>query len=61
MARLTEIEKAQLLRPLGRSVRLQPRLPAEHPRVYLDFVTQMSRLSILPAKPVRFGGNHWKL
>lgn len=62
MARLSEQEKAQLKEAAGRK---SPRPPA--PRVltaeqFLAFATFASSLpKQLATKPVRFGGNHWKL
>jgi hypothetical protein len=60
MARLTEIEKAQLLAAARRPA---PRPPKPVLRPAADFVEFVSFASGLKpvTKPVRFGGKHWKL
>jgi hypothetical protein len=64
MARLTHAEKAALLagiRPPSRTPQpAPPPLPKLSPREYLDFATQVSRLTPTP-KPVRFAGDQWRL
>lgn len=61
MARLTDIEKAQLKEAAlrkGPRAPAPPVLPAER---FLAFATFASSLTKLSTRPVRFGGSHWKL
>ncbi len=60
MARLTEIEKAQLLTAAQRPSPRPPK-PALRPvSDFVEFTTFASRLAPV-VKPVRFDGKHWKL
>ncbi len=60
MARLTEIEKAQLLRPLKHAADKPSAPPVRSLRSYIEFATEAARFGS-NSKPVRFGGKHWKL
>jgi hypothetical protein len=60
MARLSEREKEQLLTATRRKTRRAPRAPARPPRDVLEFATFASTFAPV-VKPVRFGGQHWKL
>ncbi|MEX1115005.1 MAG: hypothetical protein WEB53_07130 [Akkermansiaceae bacterium] len=60
MAKLTENEKAELLR-LARSLPLPRQRPPIVPMSeYLHLVSELAKLAHSP-KPVRFTGSHWKL
>jgi len=60
MARLSEQEKSQLLAAARRQAPPPPRVPVRRPDDFLTFATFASSLKPIP-KPVRFGGQHWKL
>lgn len=60
MARLNEREKVQLKEAARRVAPRPPHVPTLSPQNFVAFATQASNLQ--PArKPLRFGGNHWKL
>jgi hypothetical protein len=60
MARLTDLEKAQLLRPYQGVAWSQPPVARRSLRAYIEFVTFASRFSRV-RKPVHFVGTQWKL
>ncbi len=60
MARLSEPEKEQLRLAARRPAPLQPKLAPRPFRDFVEFATWMSSFKQVP-KPVRFGGEHWKL
>jgi hypothetical protein len=60
MARLSEDEKAQLLAAARRKTVRAPKPVARALRDFLEFATFASTFA-RAAKPVRFGGRHWKL
>lgn len=60
MARLSELEKEQLLSAARRKTARAPKPATQSPRDFLEFATFASTLSPV-VKPVRFEGKHWKL
>lgn len=60
MARLTDIEKAQLLRPFKGAAWSQPAVRLRSLKSYVEFATFASRFSRV-RKAVHFVGTHWKL
>lgn len=60
MARLSEVEKAQLLAAARRKPVRAPKPAVRPPGAFLEFATFASMLNRV-AKPVRFGGQNWKL
>lgn len=60
MARLSEQEKKQLRSATRRASPRAPKVPLRPVRDFVEFATFASTLNPAP-KPVRFGGQHWKL
>ncbi len=60
MARLSEIEKAQLLAAARRPAVSAPKPSVRSPRGFIEFATFASTFT-RGVKPVRFEGKHWKL
>lgn len=60
MARLSEQEKLQLKRAFDPKAPRPPRVPVRPVEQFLAFASFASELKPVP-KPVRFGGDHWKL
>jgi hypothetical protein len=60
MARLTDIEKAQLLRPFKGTAWSQPAVAGRSLKSYIEFATFASRFSRV-RKPIHFVGTRWKL
>ena len=60
MARLSEREKGQLLAATRRKTGSAPKPVVRSARDFLEFATFASGLNRV-VKPVRFGGEHWKL
>lgn len=61
MAKLTETEKSQLLRPTPPGTQPEPRLPMRSARAYVEFATFASNSTPVDNKPARFTGQYWKL
>jgi hypothetical protein len=60
MARLSEREKRELKAAARRTAPRPPAAPLRTPVDFLAFATFASQFKSAP-KPVRFGGDHWKL
>lgn len=60
MARLSERERLQLQEAAQRVTPKSPPVPTLSPQNFVAFATQASNLHPV-RKPLRFGGNHWKL
>jgi hypothetical protein len=61
MARLSKVEKRQLVAATKRrAAKPAPLPPLLSPRAYVEFATFAARFGGAP-KPVRFGGDEWKL
>jgi hypothetical protein len=61
MARLSDQEKTQLKEATARKSPRAPAPPVLPAERFLGFAAFASGLCKPAAKPVRFGGNHWKL
>lgn len=61
MARLSDQEKAQLKEATGRKSPRPPAPPVLPTESFLKFAAFASSVGKQSTKPVRFGGNHWKL
>lgn len=61
MAHLSDQEKAQLREAATRKSPRPPPPPVMPPERFVAFAAFASSLAKSATKPVRFGGNHWKL
>ncbi len=60
MAKLSDIDKAQLRRPIKSAGQKPPPSPQVSVRAFAEFATFASRFN-RARKPVRFDGQHWRL